>query len=279
MTSKGESLEHLHMTARTDFPCAFSEFLERLEALGDNELRDQIRDYHVLCNMVGSSGFEEQFMAMVKNKPLAKDRAEARRQLQLVEFRLLAIAQHFGMATPLLDWSRSPFVAWYFALREPSACYPTVVAIAPGVLMHATDYLLQNTATSIRETLATPLIDQVNMSMIADYASFNQLPASSHLNDRLQAQQGVLTKHAVSKSLESIVKILHQGPFAKTPLVWKFVLVEEPRHKAMTQLRMMNITGATLFPGLTGAGQLGLDSLRFEEYSAKFGWSFPHGFA
>jgi len=302
MASSGDDMNHLPLMAQTDFPTAFSEFLERLDALGDRETRDQIRDYYDLWSKSGHATTLEEFKGLVTGNELPFEQRQARHRLRAAEFQLLAIAQHYGMPTPLLDWSQSPFVGWYFALREQSAYYPTVIAIAPGVWGATSIRWLKDSAQKLRVKIdkdspewfaecsdqsivpsttaerRAAVLDTYDLTDTPEYASFLQFPASSHLNDRLQAQQGILTRHSVAHSMEEIASVLQHDMKTQT-LIWKFVLVEEPREKAMTQLRMMNITGSTLFPGLVGAGQLGLDSLRFEGYSAKYGWPYHFGSA
>jgi hypothetical protein len=44
-------------------------------------------------------------------------------------------------------------------------------------------------------------------------------------------------------------------------------------------LRMMNITGASLFPELSGAAQLGGEAVQFDGYSALYQYPYKYGFA
>lgn len=303
MIRNREELDHLRYIAESDFPTAFLEFLYHLEVIGDREIRDMIRQYFELWDKSQSASIIHRFEGLVTGEVLLPEQQADRRQLQHLEFQLLAIAQHYGMPTPLLDWSHSPFVGWYFALREPSSCFPTVIAIGPGIWQTYTERWLDIQANILRkqidsdrksyyqnlddDNIPSSLVDQ-RKEMIRHYrsnhieviASFQQFPASTHINDRLQAQQGILTKHSVGMSLDQMAKTLCSDQSTNdNSLIYKFALVGESSEKAMTQLRMMNISGSTLFPGLAGAGQFGLDSIRFRGYSAMYGWSHHYGTA
>lgn len=291
--------EALRFECEERFPRAFAEFLYRLRVLGDREARDLLDEYHGFWE--SSSGFDrvEEFRRMILRTPHDRKLFDARRMLRYAEFRLLAIAQHYGMPTPLIDWTSSPYIAWYFALSEDQAFFPSVVAISPQSFEHQVGNWLKAQADQVRNQLEEEYQEQLrirresspnlvvdreqilgmfSLEDIVSVSEFCQYPALSHLNDRLPMQQGILTKHSVRYTLESIIRRLSKDIPNKT-FMYKFVLTKEAREKALINLRLMNITGATLFPGIHGAALLGRDCLRFDGYSARLGEEDLHGFA
>ena len=57
------------------------------------------------------------------------------RDLPANDWERLAVAQHYGLATPLLDWTQNPLVAVYFACRELPRSDAAVYCYMPAVFI------------------------------------------------------------------------------------------------------------------------------------------------
>jgi FRG domain len=158
-------------------------------------------------------------------------------------FQWLALMQHHGAPTRLLDFTWSPYVAAFFALVHTTK-EAAVWAVNPKRLVNVTEGL--------------------NEFLGDSRAGLIGIGEPFVMNTRLIAQSGtfIVTKQ-VGTPIEDIV-VAYEDP--KDTLV-KFELPAELiRPLGMRALFMMNITNATLFPDLDGLA-------RSLAYELEFHWA------
>jgi hypothetical protein len=161
------------------------------------------------------------------------------------ELRCLALMQHHGASTRLLDFTKSPFVASFFAL-ESATRDVAVFALNTPALWHR--------APAFDSSLTRARIDPRVPGNFDRYFAVNRLPLMwfgepSEMDSRLVAQSGLFVVPGV---LDQPLDVILDGYGGSEHLLTKFILPLEVRHDAMRALYRMNVTYATLFPDLDG---------------------------
>ncbi len=159
--------------------------------------------------------------------------------------RCLAMMQHHGAPTRLLDFTKSPFVAAFFALESAlsdSAVYalntPLLSSLAPA-----------QDASLTRDAIDPRLAGSFERFFTAGTQPLLWFGEPSEMDRRLVAQSGLLV---VPGLLDAPLDTLLATYRSATPLIEKVVLARSMRADAMHALYRMNITQATLFPDLDG---------------------------
>jgi FRG domain len=169
----------------------------------------------------------------------------------------LALMQHHGAPTRLLDWTFSPYVAAFFALDHllgsPSAPMAAVWALSGRpVLSESVRELLPSELTApfekYRSTRGGPEFRKVFVEADPPVAFVHPVNPYS-LNERLVVQQGTfLCPGDVAHSFEHNLLAMLE-PLTK---LRKILLPRSVLPEAFVGLYRMNITHTTLFPGLDG---------------------------
>jgi hypothetical protein len=167
----------------------------------------------------------------------------------------LAEMQHFGAPTRLQDWTKSRYAAAFFAFAEQRDCdcaaiWATNLAWQKAQALSKIKSVLQARKTlTIRDVLHSPAIfDGV---VLANKRKFILPVTTFEMNERLGVQQGLfLCPGDVRVSFEDNLRVASLAELKKKWL--KFTIPTKYRFDVLEDLRRMNISSASLFPGLDG---------------------------
>jgi len=186
----------------------------------------------------------------------------------------LALMQHFGAPTRLLDVTRSPYVATYFAVEDVKAecvvwafnrhwCHVTAGASVFSAKPQNADQLRtwlekhpdkfgEATDTVIKWMLGLEAGFLDDEASLAERMQFVVPFVPDKLTERLSVQQGefLFPRDVKATFGENLSAMGHSEGSVK-----KIVLSVRLRGRALDELRRMNITRASLFPGLEGYAQ------------------------
>lgn len=175
------------------------------------------------------------------------------------ELEWISLMQHHGAPTRFLDFTYSIYVAAYFALedaklsREDSTCAVWAVngpwALEQSIkafrskMPHAVD-LVNETQESHEEIASNLLFKEPFVKAVVQLIPFR-------LNERLRTQRGTfLVPGNISDSFMDNLASL--PGYEKEENVLKIEIPVAMRNEAIEQLFSMNISRASLFPGLDG---------------------------
>jgi hypothetical protein len=141
--------------------------------------------------------------------------------------RLWALGQHFGLYTPLLDWSRSPYVALFFSLYGP--CESGLRSLWALFESDIDEFWPPTVRSSEKIKIIHPL---------------------GHENQRLVSQNGLFLSVPVGKSADDMILKCKDLDYVT---LYRFTFPDAIRNDILAALNNMNINHASLFQDLSGS--------------------------
>jgi hypothetical protein len=170
---------------------------------------------------------------------------------------LMGLAQHYGVPTRLLDWSRSAYTAAYFAARP-------AVESRDATVSHLSVWAFNIEAYKFRREAAYPSGNKGN-----EYVKILTVPSAG--NPNLHLQKGLFTLYqpkqllaggGVDRSpLNEVIK-----PFGVGPLFKHFRLPVTEAKKLLRLLFLEGVSGAAIYAGYKGAAEATVEQAHWDNW-------------
>jgi hypothetical protein len=166
----------------------------------------------------------------------------------------LALMRHHGAPTRLLDFTYSPFIALFFALRHGRST--NCARDAAGDPELPTIWCVDLKKLDLgKNDSSSPLPSKADQRFINTFMKGGESAVRSVnsylLSERLQLQQGVfLASCNLGESFQD--NLLNMAGASSIMTVVKFAFNKPELRRALIELWRMNLSEATLFPGLDG---------------------------
>lgn len=148
---------------------------------------------------------------------------------------ILAKLQHHGFPTPLLDWTKSPYIAAYFALKDID---PRKINQGEHVTIYYFNYNLWR-----EKYIQTPLLTSGSQPF------FSMIKPAYFDNVRLFSQMAVTIATNIS-DVDGYFRYVKQ--VSGINFLEKKTLFVQERKTIMNELNLMGINSATMFPDFDG---------------------------
>jgi len=150
-----------------------------------------------------------------------------------------AIGQHYGLKTPLLDWTESPYIAAYFAFYKNGEEQNDRVIYA---LNRALKLLIKGKDRFVEFDLPNNNFDP-------------------RQNQRLIKQKGKFTIALEGRDIKSVLsefwkKTRNKNKYINEIILTEILIPDKSRDECLSALRAMNITHGVLFPDNAGAVEI-----------------------
>lgn len=146
----------------------------------------------------------------------------------------IALAQHHGLATRLLDWTENPLIALWFAVNKPS------VVKKDGSYHNGVVWVFEPQTNHFRE------------SEYEDPFSVERTKVFQprHITDRIPAQSGWFTVHKYMEKSQGFIKMETNKKYKK--FLKKLIIPKESFPELRSALNKCNINAATVYADIDG---------------------------